>query len=167
MDPSLVPLAALLRLNTGLFLNAIADLDEVAATARPNAHTNNVGFIGGHLVETRAWASRYLGLAEISPFGGVLEHAAALEDIPVLPSLAAIQAAWLDLSPRLEARLDILTVGDLMGRSSQRFPGVPETMLGGIAFLLQHESYHIGQLAYLRKFLGLPAMSYRMGSRST
>ena len=166
MDPSLAPLAALLRLNTGLFLNAVADLDEVAATARPNAHTNNVGFIGGHLVETRAWTSRYLGLEETSPFGGVLEHATAMEDIAALPSLAAIRAAWRDLSPRLEARVEMLTEGELMGLSSQRFPGVPETMLGSIAFLVQHESYHIGQLAYLRKFLGLPAMSYRVGSRS-
>jgi hypothetical protein len=35
------------------------------------------------------------------------------------------------------------------------------TLLGALAFLAQHESYHVGQLALLRKYAGLPAMRYR------
>ena len=31
---------------------------------------------------------------------------------------------------------------------------------GSLAFLLQHESYHIGQLAYLRRLMGHEPMSY-------
>ncbi|MEO8449695.1 MAG: DinB family protein [Gemmatimonadota bacterium] len=166
MHPSLAPLGALIQLNSKLFLNVLADIDEAGATARPNDRTNNVAFLGGHLVETRAWMARYLGLEEKSPFNGVLEHATKLEDVPVLPSLAVIRATWREQSPRLEARLEELTETDLTGPSSPRFPGVPETMLGGIAFLVQHESYHVGQLAFLRRYLGLPAMSYKVGSRT-
>jgi membrane associated rhomboid family serine protease len=33
-------------------------------------------------------------------------------------------------------------------------------ILGGLFFLVQHESYHIGQMAILRKGLGYNAMSY-------
>jgi uncharacterized damage-inducible protein DinB len=33
-------------------------------------------------------------------------------------------------------------------------------MLGALTFLVQHDSYHIGQLALLRKHAGLPAMRY-------
>ena len=33
--------------------------------------------------------------------------------------------------------------------------------MGLLIFMMQHESYHIGQLAILRKQAGLPAMSYR------
>jgi uncharacterized damage-inducible protein DinB len=29
-----------------------------------------------------------------------------------------------------------------------------------LAFFVQHDSYHIGQLALLRKHVGLPAMQY-------
>jgi hypothetical protein len=42
-----------------------------------------------------------------------------------------------------------------------RFPGVDRTRLGALTFLTQHDSYHIGQLALLRKHAGLAAMSYR------
>ena len=77
--PSLAPLADLFRLNTALFRNTLASLDEVDASARPNEHTNSAAFIGGHLVETRAWMGRYLGLDTKAPFGGVLEHAISLD----------------------------------------------------------------------------------------
>ena len=33
-------------------------------------------------------------------------------------------------------------------------------LLGTIAFLMQHESYHVGQMGLLRKELGHPAMAY-------
>jgi uncharacterized damage-inducible protein DinB len=36
--------------------------------------------------------------------------------------------------------------------------------LGLIAFLVQHDSYHLGQIAFLRKQLGKPAMSYARGA---
>lgn len=161
MTPTLAPLADLFRLNTNLFRNTLANLDEVDGTARPNEHTNSAGFIGGHLVETRAWMGRYLGLATAAPFGGVLEHAASLEQVTELPTLAAIRSEWDKVSTAVTASLDGLTEKQLAGPGSQKFPGVAPTLLGGIAFLLQHESYHIGQLAYLRKYLGLPPMSYR------
>ncbi len=161
MDPVIAPLADLFRLNTKLFRNTLAGLDEVDATARPNEHTNSAAFIGGHLVETRAWMGRYLGLDTKAPFGGVLEHAASLEQLADLPKLAEIRPEWDALSDTVAARLEELTEVQLSGPGTQKFPGVAPTLLGGIAFLLQHESYHIGQWAYLRKYLGLPPMSYR------
>jgi uncharacterized damage-inducible protein DinB len=29
-----------------------------------------------------------------------------------------------------------------------------------VTFLVQHESYHLGQIALLRRYAGLPAMKY-------
>jgi hypothetical protein len=161
MPDSAAPLIAVFGLNTTLFRNCLADLPEARAVLRPNEHTNSVAFIAGHLVETRAWMARYVGLDCPPPFGGVLEHATSIDQIPVLPSLEAIRAGWDDVSSQVVGRLGSMTSADLTAESSQRFPGVSNTVLGGIAFLMQHESYHIGQLAYLRKFFGLPAMSYR------
>ncbi|MGB7490782.1 MAG: hypothetical protein WBN62_10660 [Thermoanaerobaculia bacterium] len=42
------------------------------------------------------------------------------------------------------------------------FPFEDPSMAGGIGFLLHHEAYHIGQLALLRKFHRLPAMSLQV-----
>lgn len=157
----IAPLAVVVDLNTRLFLNSIDGLDDAHAAMRPNQHTNSVAFIAGHLVETRAWMGRYVGADTPAPFGGVLEHATSFDAVGVFPALAEIRRAWQATSDRVWARLQTMRVADLGAASSQRFPGVPATILGGIAFLVQHESYHVGQLAYLRKYLGLPSMSYR------
>lgn len=161
MPASAAALIDLFALNTTLFRNCLVDLLDAQAVLRPNQHTNSVAFIAGHLVETRAWMARYVGLDCPPPFGGVLEHATSIDQIPALPSLEAIRVGWDEVSARVGERLGAMTSVDLATASSQRFPGVPNTVLGGIAFLVQHESYHIGQLAYLRKYVGLPAMKYR------
>jgi hypothetical protein len=41
-----------------------------------------------------------------------------------------------------------------------KFPIEDASRLGLLAFLVQHDSYHIGQLSWLRKYAGLPAMKY-------
>jgi len=157
----LLPLADLFDLNTKLFRNAITDLNEVDAATRPNGQTNSAAFIAGHLVETRAWMGRYVGLDQPPPFGGILEHVTSLDQVETVPELAEIRAEWDRVSERVSARLRSLEEAEVAAPSSQRFPGVGGTVLGGIAFLIQHESYHVGQLGYLRKYFGLPPMSYR------
>lgn len=162
MHPTVAPLAVVFALNTQLFENCLEGVDEVAATARPNERTNSLAFIAAHLVDSRAWLAKYVGLEEPKPFGGLMEYGKSLDDLPVLPSLAEILEVWEGLSERLERRLVWLGEEQLSAPSSARFPGVPPTVHGGLSFLMQHESYHIGQMAYLRKYLGLPAMSYRV-----
>ncbi|MHB1326786.1 MAG: DinB family protein [Gemmatimonadales bacterium] len=161
MVEGLVPTAELFALHTRLFINTIADLDDRDALVRPNDRTNSIAFIGGHLVETRAWMGRLVGLETPAPFGGQLEHQTGIDEISLLPTVAALREHWNSLSRALEARLDAVTAADLSAPSGQRFPVVSGTVLGALTFLMHHEAYHIGQLAYLRKFIGLPPMSYR------
>lgn len=49
---------------------------------------------------------------------------------------------------------------ELLEPSGQKFPNADRTRLGAVAFLLQHEAYHIGQVALLRKAFGLGPMRY-------
>lgn len=161
MVAELAPFADVFRLNTTLFRNTLVGLDDTRASVRPNDRTNSVAFIAGHLVESRAWMARYLGLDVKAPFGGVLEHATSIDQIAKLPALTEIGGSWDQISGLVLERFPLLAGSDLAALTTQRFPGVPGTVLGGIAFLIQHESYHIGQLAWLRKYLGFPAMKYR------
>jgi uncharacterized damage-inducible protein DinB len=41
-----------------------------------------------------------------------------------------------------------------------KFPIEDNTKFGALTFMVQHETYHIGQLGILRRALGLPAMKY-------
>lgn len=161
MSDPLAAVTALFDLNGRLFANALADLDEVDATARPNGHTNSAAFIAGHVVESRAWTGRYLGADVPAPFDGVLEHAMTIDDVVAIPRLDAIRAAWTEVSEPLMRAVAALEPSALDRPGTQRFPGMPDTLLGGLVFLGHHEAYHIGQLGFLRKFLGLTAMTYR------
>ena len=75
-----------------------------------------------------------------------------------------IQAQGLALGMQalhLDASLGSLTPERLATPSPQRFPVDDGTLLGGLAYLVQHDAYHIGQVALLRRQLGHPAMSYK------
>jgi uncharacterized damage-inducible protein DinB len=112
------------------------------------------------LIDARHFLARALGSTAAYPLGENLEGARSIEDVDELPSLSEIQAIWSDVTEDLVHRLDALSEADLAKPAEQKFPTDDESTLGGIAFLLHHESYHLGQLGLLRKQLGHPAMSY-------
>ena len=60
-----------------------------------------------------------------------------------------------------------MTEAELSESNVHRFPLGDSTRLGLIAFLVQHDSYHLGQIAFLRRQLGKPAMSYARSAHVT
>jgi uncharacterized damage-inducible protein DinB len=153
-------IAATFRMNTRLFVNCLDRVAEEKATHRPNDRTNSMSFIACHLVDSRHFLTRFLGFTETNPLEAVLREANSIDDIGDLPSLEAIRNAWRPIARSLDACLLSLSEEELTAPSTQRFPVDDPTVFGAIGFLLQHESYHIGQMALLRKFLGYPAMKY-------
>jgi hypothetical protein len=152
-------LASILRLNTRLFLNCVQDVTDAHGLQRPNGATNSLAFIACHLLDARHYMARYLGLDERNPVEAVLRGVDGIDEVE-LPPLVVIVDGWRTLAPTLEACVAGLTESELRAPSTQRFPIDQPTVLGGLGFLLQHDSYHIGQLALLRKYLGYPAMKY-------
>jgi hypothetical protein len=153
-------IAATFRMNTRLFANCLDGVADEGAILRPNDRTNSLAFIACHLVDSRHYLTRFLGLTESNPLEAVLRDAASIDDVGDLPSLEEIRNAWRPISRALDACLLSMGEEELMAPSPQRFPVDDPSVFGAIGFLLQHESYHIGQLALLRKYLGYPAMKY-------
>jgi len=85
---------------------------------------------------------------------------APLYEMKSFPPVDAVDAAWRQVSDLLLQRFPALSAAALGEESTQEFPVEDRTVMGGIAFLLLHESFHIGQLAYLRRCVGLAPMSY-------
>jgi uncharacterized damage-inducible protein DinB len=160
MHDQVVPLHNILKINTGLFTNCLDGIDDRHAAQRPNERTNNIVFIAAHLVEARYFLATQLQVAAPMPFDGKLSGAKTIADIDDFPSLGEVTASWDEISDKLSSRFETLTSEELGNTSEQTFPGDDRTMLGAIAFLLQHEAYHIGQLAFIRKFLDHQPMSY-------
>ena len=161
MDPRVQPLAAILRLNTRLLINCLDGLTDESAQVRHGPGVNSAAFIAAHVTDSRFFMLRTLGGARDNPLSAFLDKANSIDDITELPSLEVVRDAWAGVSADLDAVLGSATAAELDLPVKARFPGVDATRLGALTFLVQHDSYHVGQLALLRKPAGLPAMSYR------
>lgn len=165
MEPRIIPLHATLKLNTRLLLNCLDRVSDETAQTRPSERTNSIAYIALHMHDARHYLAKYLGTEEPNPFKEITELAQGIDDITVYPSLAEMRTAWMEISLALEQHLAQLTASDVDRPSPPDAPAFPvgdPSILGGLAFLLQHEAFHIGQLALLRKQLGHPAMSWEV-----
>jgi hypothetical protein len=82
------------------------------------------------------------------------------DEVDRLPALDTLRASWRDISPRVVAALESLTPEQARAEASSGFPIDDPSVLGTAAFLVQHESYHIGQLSVLRRQLGHPSIDW-------
>ena len=161
MDIRVAPLAEILRLNTVLFRNCLDQLSDEQAAVRPTNGTNSAAFIAAHLASSRFYLLKTLGVQEPDPLASYLDGRKGIDDIAQLPSLREVDEAWTKGAHLLRDRLDALTAAEIDAPSSVPFPLANGTLLGTLTFLVQHDSYHIGQLSLLRKYCGLPAMRYQ------
>jgi hypothetical protein len=164
MTSAAEPMLTILNLNTRLFVNCLKDVDNALAIARPNTNTNNMAFLACHLVDARHYQACLLGIDVDCSLMDDMAEVKSIEDMRSYPPLADLVAAWTDVSHLLEERLAAATAAELAQPIAEKFPVDNPTLGSAILFLLQHESFHLGQLALLRKYFELPAMGYAEGN---
>ena len=159
MEPQVAPLHAILKLNTDLLLNCLDGLLDEEARQRLEGGGNTIAFLAAHLTDTRHFLANRLGHPLANPLSRYLAEASSIDDIVEWPTLLEQREWWLAVSRHL---CDVVAgrTAEELARQVHRFPMDDTTELGLIAFLTQHDSYHIGQMAFLRRQLGKPAMSY-------
>jgi uncharacterized damage-inducible protein DinB len=160
MDPRVAPLARVLRLNAQLLVNCVDGLSDEQADTRVLPAVNSVSFLVAHLTDARYTLLGVLGGVAENPHATLLADARGIDDVPALPPLAELVEAWWTVDGALASRLAAVTAEALDERAPHSYPGGDPSVLGTLAFLTQHDSYHIGQLAMLRRALGFPAMRY-------
>jgi uncharacterized damage-inducible protein DinB len=165
MEFATLPLLETGKLNTRLFLNCLEEVSDKMALQRPNAHTNNVAFIACHILDNRYHLSKAIGLTLEHPLANYAifsdPNIHGINDVKDYPPVKQLCKAWQTVSVKLLEHLPTLTEEALHEPLNQLYPSEDKSVLASAAFLLQHEAYHIGQLALLRKYLGLKAMSYK------
>jgi uncharacterized damage-inducible protein DinB len=160
MEPRVVSVAELLKLNTLLFRNCLVDFTEAQSRMRPTPRTNHAAYVAAHVTDARYLLLRVLGAEQPNPIGAYLAKAKTLDDVERWPTLAETRAAWDQAAHALRERLGAITSAELDGTMRPKFFRDDQTCLYGLTFLTQHEAYHVGQLSLLRTFVGLPAMKY-------
>ena len=159
MDRRLPALHEILKLNTRLFFNALEGVDDEMANRRILEEVNPIIFVACHMMEARFALARMLGAEAVAPYRELLE-VTDISQILEYPPMEGVRQAWEEVSEVLEAGLPAATEEMLSASPPFPFPVDDTSALGGIAFLLQHEAYHIGQLGLLRRALRLEAMTW-------
>jgi len=158
MNPRLSALVSLFELNSRIFAMTLADLDDTEVRQQPAPGRSCPLWIAGHLAATRGAILRVTGADFSWPHADLFARGAATEPA-ALPPLAEVVAIWDEVSRRLLVHLPRLDDAALDRELDGAFPVPDHTMLGALAFFAMHDSYHLGQLGYLRTALGHPSIA--------
>jgi len=165
MESSLQPLAAIFELNTDLLVNCVDGMTDREASRRLAGGGNSIAFLVAHLTDARHFLVDLLGAPLPNPIGDALADVRSIDELETMPPLPELLAAWRNVSGHLLAVLGSLTTSELEAPVEPSFPVSGGRAVDALTFLAQHDSYHLGQIAFLRRQIGLPAMRYdRLGS---
>jgi hypothetical protein len=148
------------NLNTRLFVNSLAGITEEQATIRISDHNNPVNWLAAHTVGARFGIIAMLGKPAVNPYEGLFEKFKPFDASQDYGSLAKAKTEWKKATVLLQSALSGVTEGYMTGESPLKSPIGDFTNAGTMAFLAHHETYQIGQIAFLKKYLTGEAMSY-------
>jgi len=152
------PTAMIFSFNEPFVYQALNGLTDDELWRAPSDRNNNMLWVAGHIVQTRAMVLGFLGDRVETGWGKVFDRGAALVDATQYPTRDQIERVMQDVSARLNAKLTSLTDDVLTRPATMQVPGT-KTVADELAFFALHDSYHIGQLSYIRKSLGYPGLA--------
>lgn len=161
MAKSIYQSEIIFNLNSRLFTNALAGVSEEQAKERISDHNNPLSWLAAHTVWARYNSCAMLGKPPIkNPYDGLFEKFKPFDPAANYGSLAAAKAEWQKATALLNEALAAVSEEHLAADCPLKSPIGDFTFGGTVAFLAQHESYDIGQIAFLKKYLTKEAMSY-------
>lgn len=152
------PIAMIFAFNHDLVLRALAGLTDDELWRAPSERNNAMLWIAGHVAQTRGQVLGFLGEPADTGWGTLFDRGATIGNVDQYPSPADIERVMRDVSSRLRAKLVSLQDEFLARPVTMQIPGT-KTVADELAFFALHDSYHVGQLAYIRKALGYPGLA--------
>ena len=153
MSTDFFNIAAIFKTNTDLFKKTIQEVPPDRWFASPGNDSNHLMWIAGHVVVHRAKVLRILGQEWSAPWEGLFARGTKAVAPGQYPEVAEIVRAWDEVSGKLASSL-AGAPEEVLAEPISKGITLDGKVSGQIAFLSLHESYHVGQMAYLRKWLG-------------
>jgi len=152
------PVAFIFATNDSLAERSFAGVAEDDLWKRPTPQSNPMLWIFAHMVATRVNILKLLGDDFDTGWGETFGRGVALQDTSGYPTRETINEVSRDVNQRLYAKLGALTDADVSKAASRSFTNAVQTLGDQLSFFAMHDTYHVGQLAYVRKALGLPGV---------
>lgn len=155
MDPVVETMTAHLKIGEGLFLKAMEGLNLEELHRRAGPDSSSMIWVAGHLVASRWLMLKLLGSEpEMPDWGELFARGSRVRAPSECPDPEEIRSRWQDFSGLLTDALVRAPEELLSAESTRRFPVPDRSVRGGLAFLVWHEAYHVGQMGFIRKMLG-------------
>jgi len=155
-------------LHNRLFNNVLEGVEDRQGKERLSDQVNHLQWIAGHLTNSRYNFAPMLGLTATFPYKELYTDASkpppnnrAIDESIQYPSLSETLDYWNNFSAAFVEGVSKLSEEQLAKELPFGTPIGDKTLLGLLGFLVSHESYHVGQMSIIRKYLGLDAMSYK------
>jgi uncharacterized protein YndB with AHSA1/START domain len=158
-NPAVKPIAFIFAFNDSLAARSFQGVAEADLWRRPTPETNAMLWIFAHMAAVRVRLLNLLGDDYDPGWGDAFGRGAQVQDASAYPSRERINEVSGEVNARLFAKLATLTDADLSQEAKGPVPPGVQTVVDRLAFLAMHDSYHVGQLAYVRKALGLPGVA--------
>ena len=152
------PVAMIFSFNEYFVPQALENLTQEELWRAPTSHNNSILWVAGHIAQTRATVVQLLGGRFETGWGNLFDRGAKVGDAKEYPSGSEIARIMREVSSELRSALANLKDERLAGPASLSIPGI-KTFGDELAFFALHDSYHVGQLAYIRKSLGYPGFA--------
>jgi uncharacterized damage-inducible protein DinB len=155
-NPSAVvgPIATIFKINDGFMSRAVDGLTSEELWHRPTGHNNPILWLLGHVVQNRAGVVRSFGEPFDTGWGELFLRGSQLQEAARYPSVEEIRRVLDEVNRRLYERLE--SIDDLQLAQPAAGTPVPQvkTVADRLAFFAFHDSYHVGQMGFVRKGLG-------------
>jgi len=142
------------KTNTDIVNKAIADVDPEHWFKNPGDDSNHLMWILGHLVVHRGHTLKTLGVDWDNQWASLFARGAERLADTDYPSADEMRAAWQEVSAHLATALQQPSADVLAKDAPKGPPSFDGKLSGTVAFFAFHDTYHVGQISFLRKWLG-------------
>ncbi len=154
VSPLIASAAYSFTANTGQFNKSFEGLADEEWLRRPGDRSNHMLWMAGHVIWARAAVPGFLGQPWTQPWFQLFTPGPKAADASEYPMPNEMLQAFAEVSTRLTAALEAATDEALSAPARERLPSADKTLAGNIMFLAHHDTYHLGQAAYIRAWLG-------------
>ena len=154
------PIAESLRISDFFLELLTGDLSNAQATRRVRGEEGpSVSWVVGHLLNGRCELLKLLDPKAENPFAAQFDRLVAATDGRDYPPLEDLLASWRECSQRVFGALDTVTREQLVEPIAEMgAPHEERNLLGVLAYVVWHETYHMGQIGTIRTQMGLTPM---------
>jgi hypothetical protein len=141
-------------MNTDFLNKMVGDLTPEEWLQHPAPNPNHIAWIVGHVIWTRERLLSRLGIEWSKPWFNLFGRGSKCGDDVTYPSQDTLLDAWKESAIVLTSTLESVAEDLLAQPSTQGPPSTDGKVSGVVNFLAIHETYHLGQISYLRGWLG-------------